>query len=196
MRTYRKLSTIAAAATVAGGLALTGTSAASTGTGGSTARPSGASAGGTVLGVTTGVSDAAPVAYNYKTQYLTQNPVDSMGTSCVDRPIQLAAGNYNWAQFLGGAVDIVRPNFYLGAGRYTWTDCLDPKDGYYVQTTWLNPDNPNWPTASASGPWTLYSSGNFTWGSYLDPLFSSSSAEEKAPDHPSASSPQAERRGG
>ncbi|WP_329474880.1 hypothetical protein OG555_24515 [Kribbella sp. NBC_01484] len=58
----------------------------------------------------------------------------------------------------------------LGAGDYTWTDCLKPKDGYYIHTSTLDPDNPAWETASVSQSLYFYRAlpeGDTTWGSQL-----------------------------
>ncbi|WP_101790138.1 hypothetical protein [Nonomuraea indica] len=153
-----------------------------------------------MLSLTTPAAAAEAVtAYNYKIQYLVAEPDDSMETSCVQRRIELAAGNYDWAQFFNGGADVMRPNMYLGAGWYTWTDCLDPNgsDAYdYFHTTTLDPDNPSWETATISGPWWLADSKNVGWGSRLAPLFLSSTAEEKAPDGLTDLSPQVESRAG
>jgi hypothetical protein len=146
------------------------------------------------LTVPAAAADAYPPAYNYKTQYLAAYPVDSLPTSCVQRRIELLAGNYQWTQYFNNFMAIERPNMYLGAGWYTWTDCLDPKTDEYFHTTALDPDNPNWETAYISGPWALDEPRTVTWGSSLVPLFSSSKVAEKAPDGLTDSAPQVERR--
>lgn len=148
---FRRLWKSAAAVAMAGGLALAGTS----------------------------VASAAATAYNSETLWLEANPSDSMPTSCVQRRIDLAAGTYWWDQFVddpgdfGTYVHIVRPDIVLGAGWYTWTDCLDPKNGHYIATTRLDPDNPSWAPVTDSFDWTgvPFHDGYTTWGSRLDPYF-------------------------
>lgn len=114
-----------------------------------------------------------PIAYNAKTQYLTASPNDSMPLSCVERRIYLAEGRYDWIEFVelyGRSEQAIRYNLYLGAGWYTWKDCLDPATGNYYQTNYLDPDNPNWVTVYGSQTWWS-GTGDVTWGSYLRPLF-------------------------
>ncbi|MGJ6968641.1 hypothetical protein ACSDR0_42720 [Streptosporangium sp. G11] len=129
---------------------------------------------GVFLALTASVSapaaaDAGTTAYNSKTQYLSQWPLDNWDNSCVERRIYLAAGNYDWEQFWRDSVTPLRTNLYLGAGWYTWTDCLDPRNNYYDHTTSLNPDNPNWETVVGEVVWQINSSGEYTWGSFLEP---------------------------
>ncbi|MEV6130510.1 hypothetical protein AB0M05_27310 [Streptomyces violaceusniger] len=110
----------------------------------------------------------AETARNTKTQELTNNPNSGMPESCVERRISLATGTYDWAQ-IGGLGE--RSNLNLGQGWYTWKDCLDPGNGSYDHTTWLNPDNPDWETIELHGEWKPEVPGNWQWGSFLDPRF-------------------------
>jgi hypothetical protein len=123
----------------------------------------------TALVAPPGTAQAAAIAYNQKNQFLTAYPADSMATSCKSRRIWLASGTYDWGQLMATHSYLVRPDMYLGAGWYTWKDCLDPKDSYYSHTTWLDPDNPNWVTASINGLWNLTYSGNYNWGFHPRP---------------------------
>lgn len=144
---------------------------------------------------TPAAATAAETAYNAKTQFLTAYPTDSMDGSCVQRRIELAAGNYTWRLFFADAQVTAREGMYFGAGWYTWTDCLDPRSGYYHHTSALDPDNPAWETVNASVDWQLYYSDTYGWGSYLDPHFAALNAEEEAPDVPVNPTPQAEPLG-
>ncbi|MCT2588398.1 hypothetical protein LHJ74_00290 [Streptomyces sp. N2-109] len=117
-----------------------------------------------------GTALAAPTAdpaYNTKTQHLTSEPTSDMPESCIERSITLASGYYDWR--IKGAAE--RPDLYLGAGRYTWKDCLIPGDGFYVQQSSLNPDNPDWDTILLTDYWFLAYSGSHQWGSSLLPHF-------------------------
>ncbi|MGY0055140.1 hypothetical protein ACWY4P_00900 [Streptomyces sp. LZ34] len=120
---------------------------------------------------TPGTASAAqdyPTAYNTKTQYLKAQPTSDMPKSCVERHITLLGGDYDWGQILGAGD---RPNLYLGAGAYTWEDCLYPDDDFYIHQTKLNPDNPDWDEISLTESVFLADSDSYTWGSYLDPRF-------------------------
>ncbi|WP_329474870.1 hypothetical protein OG555_24460 [Kribbella sp. NBC_01484] len=87
----------------------------------------------------------------------------------------MADDDYVWAGWFYSHVDgtIAEPELrkiHLGAGDYTWTDCLKPKDGYYIHTSTLDPDNPAWKTASVSQDlyfYLLLPGGDTTWGSEL-----------------------------
>ncbi|GAB2587410.1 hypothetical protein GCM10027168_20270 [Streptomyces capparidis] len=116
---------------------------------------------------TASAASAAPIAYNTKTQWLTADPDSSLPQSCVQRRITLASGHYDWG--IIGAAE--RPDLYLGAGGYTWKDCLTPEDGYYIQQSSLDPDNPAWQTIFLTDYWFLADSQTMQWGSYLDPHF-------------------------
>jgi hypothetical protein len=109
-----------------------------------------------------------PTAFNTREQWLTADPTPVDDTACVDRRVELASGHYDWDQWLGNAQ---RLDVYLGAGWYTWEDCLIPEDGYYVQETSLNPDNPEWDTIRLEDSFRLTQHGTYTWGSILDPRF-------------------------
>ncbi len=123
-----------------------------------------------VLGAsaTASAADEFPTAYNTKTQRLTDKPESDMDPSCVSRRISLIAGEYDWEQTLALGS---RSNLYLGSGMYTWEDCLYPDDGFYVQQTSLNPDNPDWDTISLTDWVELDEERTYTWGSLLDPRF-------------------------
>lgn len=126
--------------------------------------------GGAALSVpgTASAADDFPTAYNTKTQYLKDPPTSDMDTSCVERQIFVTSGDYDWGQILGSGK---RPNFRLGAGDYTWQDCLYPDDDFYVHQTTLDPKNPHWDSVSLTTSVFLSRSGDFRWGSYLDPKF-------------------------
>lgn len=126
----------------------------------------GATVGATVL-LTGSPASAADTAYLERTQYLTSSPADSMATSCTSKRIFLASGNYTWGNYYPGSVR----DIYLGSTIYTWTTCLDPKNGYYQHTTTLDPDQSGWATATISNSLFISPSDNWTWGSYLDPHF-------------------------
>ncbi|MGY3520840.1 hypothetical protein ACVMYR_31555 [Micromonospora sp. PTRAS2] len=110
---------------------------------------------------------AADTAYLEQSQYLTSTPTDSLATTCTSKRITLAAGDYTWGNYYPGSVQ----DQYLGATTYTWTTCLDPKNGYYRQTTTLDPDHSGWANATISDDFVISPSGNWTWGSYIDPHF-------------------------
>jgi hypothetical protein len=78
------------------------------------------------------------------------------------------AGDYHWNQVLGGAY---REDFRIGSGRYTWRDCLEPRDDEYYHETTLAPDNPDWVTVSLSSEPRVAASGDVLWGSKLAPQF-------------------------
>lgn len=122
-----------------------------------------------------GPASAAPIAYDTKTQYLAAHPVDDDPTSCVQRRIYLATATYVWGVYLEFAGNtghyFPQRNQYLGAGNYTWKDCLDPKNDDYRLTSSLDPDHAGWPTASWTVPVDISPSGYWEWGSYLDPPF-------------------------
>ena len=118
-----------------------------------------------------GEAQAAKTAYNTKTQWLSGRPNNSMPRSCVERPITLASGRYDFLQIVGNLHTPIRWDVHLGAGTYTWKDCLEPNDGYYTHTTLLIPNNPDWPLLHAINNVYSISTGDTTWGSYLDPRF-------------------------
>lgn len=112
-----------------------------------------------------------PTAYLQRGQFLTANPTDSLPVTCQSRRISLAAGNYVWGRTLHFE-DVPTRLIRLAAGGYSWQTCLDPRNGFYTQTTTLNPDNPSHPTATTTQSWTLLlPSGDWFWGSFLDPQF-------------------------
>jgi hypothetical protein len=106
-------------------------------------------------------------AYNRTEHWLTANPTDEMTSVAVQRRIYLTAGTYEWYQipYLTGCRRISS----LGSGWYTWTDTLDPKDGYYRRTSVLDPDNPAWGSSSLICAWFPRESGTYSWGSALAP---------------------------
>ena len=104
-----------------------------------------------------------PTAYNTKEQWLTADPERGMPTSCVERRITVASGSYRW-----GILGAGERTLYLGADTYTWRDCLIPDDGFYVQQSTLNPDNPDWDQALLTDTWHLYGDQVAEWGSFLD----------------------------
>ena len=117
-----------------------------------------------------GPASAAPIAYNTKTQFLTNAPVDSMPTSCVQRRVYLAAATYEWGAFYSGLYRELR-QIPLAAGNYTWTNCLDPKNDYYRNTGTLDPDAAGLPTAVINHDIDIASATTWQWGGYLAPPF-------------------------
>lgn len=122
------------------------------------------------VGLAGPASAAFPTAYNLKTQYLTDRPVDSMPTSCVTRRISLAAATYGWGAYYDGAIYPLR-QIPLASGTYTWKNCLDPKNGYYRNTGTLDPDAAGLPTAVVNHDISILEARTWTWGGYLDPPF-------------------------
>ncbi|KAF4406105.1 hypothetical protein [Streptomyces lycii] len=118
--------------------------------------------------VTAGTAAAADTAYNTRTQYLVAHPDPGLPESCFERRIQLAAGDYHWYQVLGSAY---REDFRLGAGWYTWRDCLEPRDNEYYHETTLDPDHGDWVSVSISSEPRVGSTGDVLWGSKLVPQF-------------------------
>jgi hypothetical protein len=115
-----------------------------------------------------GPAAAADTAYNTRTQYLVAHPDEGLPEACFERRIQLATGDYHWYQVLGSAY---REDFRIGAGWYTWRDCLEPRDDEYYHETTLDPDNPDWVTVRLSSEPRVGSSGEVLWGSKLVPQF-------------------------
>ncbi|WP_329474869.1 hypothetical protein OG555_24455 [Kribbella sp. NBC_01484] len=128
-----------------------------------------------ILAGTAGQASASTKVYNALSQYLSASPSDGMATACHSKRSSLVDDDYVWAGFFYSKVNgtFVEPelrNIHLGAGDYTWTDCLKPKDGYYIHTSTLDPDNPAWKTASVSEIVVLYPllpGGETIWGSQL-----------------------------
>jgi hypothetical protein len=130
-----------------------------------------------LLLATGGAAQAGPggPAYVYRDLYLTANPVDSMATACTSRRIAIAAGTYTWVEAIGTTSGFnntwgrAARSIYLGSGNYSWNVCLDPKNGAYVETSTLNPDNPAWSSATlTSVPTVVGSSGTWRMWSSLD----------------------------
>lgn len=106
-------------------------------------------------------------AYLGRTQYLTADPQPWMPTAKVERRIYLASDWYQWYTYRVGKLTGSR-EIWLGSGWYTWTVYLFPKDGYYRQISYLNPDHPGWDTAMLrSVSFELPYSGEWGWGSQL-----------------------------
>ncbi|MFI0351098.1 hypothetical protein [Actinomadura sp. 9N407] len=133
--------------------------------------------GGLVVALVTSLATPAaavayPTAYNTRHDYVTSATYQNDPTRCVERRIYLAEGHYNWHRHFYLAEWVIRDNFYLGAGWYTWKDCLDPlSNGNYNQTSNLDPDNPNWVSVNYSFTIWVVLPNYSTWGSSLDPLF-------------------------
>ncbi|MFE7550111.1 hypothetical protein [Streptomyces gardneri] len=87
----------------------------------------------------------------------------------MNRDIDLAAGNYRFAQTNAGSISASR-TIWLKAGNYGWQDCLEPYDGYYKHLTFLVPPVGSL-MVSHNTTWTPGTDGNYTWGSYLNPFF-------------------------
>lgn len=113
-------------------------------------------------------AQAAATASNTRTQYLTAAPSPDMATSCTSRNIYLASGTYTWSWTPD---DQNARDIYLGAATYTWTDCLVPGNLSYKQTSTLQAQGTGWAPATITSYLTIHVSGNFTWGSRLDPHF-------------------------
>ncbi|TDC23289.1 hypothetical protein E1265_13165 [Streptomyces sp. 8K308] len=105
-----------------------------------------------------------PTAYNTKTQFLDASPDSGMAMSCVERSIYLATGDYRWGHVWADGGEPIR----LPAGTYTWTDCLDPQNGYYTQQSRLRGPGGTYDLIES---WQLWEDGTYEWGSYLDPQF-------------------------
>jgi hypothetical protein len=130
------------------------------------------------IGPVSAASATAATAYNEKYQYLTDNPTSDMETSCVERNIKLAAGNYIWQLDSSFVAESQGPTIKLRAGSYDWEDCLVPETssipnqrGDYVHTSYLQPLSFSGSTATLKNidfqgvpNWT-------TWGSDLEPQF-------------------------
>jgi hypothetical protein len=114
-------------------------------------------------------------AYNVKTMLLTSWPNEG-NRSCVSRRIYLSAHNYarhlQLDKFDGSVHERYSGSIYLGAGNYTWTDCLQGTVlQKYVHSQSLDPDNPAWNTSTWSYEIDIRSDGcyscQFTWGGKL-----------------------------
>jgi hypothetical protein len=105
--------------------------------------------------------------------YIADNPVDGMQTICLNGRLHLGAGHYDWGHVWDGQGEKLWQNLLLGESDYTMATCFDPKDGGYIQTSWLDPDHAGWGTISVSEVIILShgDAGTHTWGVYLDPLF-------------------------
>ena len=78
--------------------------------------------------------------------------------------------HYDWGQRMNNSRQVPRPGMYLETGYYRWKDCLKPKNGYYTQTSTLDPETPGLATATMSGNWDPTVNGDYLWGGFLDPL--------------------------
>jgi hypothetical protein len=129
------------------------------------------------------------IAANTVTTTLTDSPTTANAQSCHNRYIKLAGDDYLWGLNNGSnpPVDsykiVPRPGSWveewitLGAGYYTWTDCLIPQGGYYIERTTLDPDAAGQASAVRSATVTVTVTGSYTWGTFLAP---SSSARKSA----------------
>lgn len=120
-----------------------------------------------------------PPAYDTKKQYLTSKPTQDMPNSCVGRDIGLAAGPYEWDYVVGGVeINSSASGVSISnAGTYSWETCIYTQNGYYQMVSSLT----SYQKDSQGDPvefhdlfdFTLYinSSGDYTWGSVLKPLF-------------------------
>jgi len=121
-----------------------------------------------------------PTVLNVKTQWLTNDPSVGNAASFVSRTIYLKDDprGYGWYPYIDPAAVPVSPGCetYTGRiaeGEYTWNEQLWPGDyarGYYKLDSYLS---------SVRGGvayhircyFKLNASGNYTWGSGLDPHF-------------------------
>ncbi|WP_329474874.1 hypothetical protein OG555_24480 [Kribbella sp. NBC_01484] len=129
-----------------------------------------------LIGVTTpaSASERYPEV-NATTAWLTAYPTPGLAAACTSRRVTLPSGPYEWdARYTAiPAWDFRIENFRritLGAGTYTWTDCLKPSYGVYIHTSTLNPDNPAWQTATVDRIFEMFlwtDSGQMMYGSML-----------------------------
>ncbi|WP_329474875.1 hypothetical protein OG555_24485 [Kribbella sp. NBC_01484] len=110
--------------------------------------------------------------------WLTAYPTPSLPTACTSTRVTLSARPYEWIARHSTYPESVdhdeRFRFItLGAGTYTWTDCLKPSYGVYIHTSTLDPDNPAWQTATVDQIFEMFlwtDSGKIRYGSKLDPV--------------------------
>jgi hypothetical protein len=130
-----------------------------------------------IIGFAASPASAAANAYNLGSNYLYGDNQADDTTYCVSRHIYLAAGSYDWGVYYvqpnGLSWTTTERTITLGAGYYQWINCMDPRgDSYYQNSSVLNPDNPNWATASMpSHDFMPGYDGLWTWGGVLDPRF-------------------------
>lgn len=121
--------------------------------------------------------DTATVRTGY--MYLDPDPVDNMHTVCKSRYLYLAgAKRYNWSvglsdQRFGSVQGTTGRYIDLGSSDYVWEICIDPKDGYYILYSELDPVYPPWRTVRlTSRGFTLTNMASlFSAFSRLDPPF-------------------------
>lgn len=133
-----------------------------------------------LLPITSGTAYADyPTALNVRSQWLTDDPTAGNDASFASRTIYLRddAAGYGWFPYVDPPAVAVSPcETYTGRilkGTYTWDEQLWPGDyvrGYYRLDSYL--------TNVSSGVvyhircyFKLNASGNYTWGSGLDPHF-------------------------
>jgi hypothetical protein len=129
------------------------------------------------VGITSQAHASYPIATNEKSQWLTDQPNSDMPYGTVSKNQGITAGCYLWQLwFAGSQVQGGERTIFLGSDTYTWIDTLEPRDGYYLQTSLLysdnyaaasNPANPN-----SYGVDVVYSYSKVQWGSSLQWLHS------------------------
>ncbi|GGM44032.1 hypothetical protein GCM10007977_052050 [Dactylosporangium sucinum] len=118
-----------------------------------------------------------PPAKHLTTQYLIAHPTSGNQQTCTSIGIDLAAGTYTVDGYFEHKQLTESPEIIytldLAAGRYTWEDCLVPRDLYYdhrfTLTRNANPSAPVIRTNSLYG--VIWEDGIWVWGSVLTPLF-------------------------
>ena len=121
-------------------------------------------------------ASAAATATHYRTQYLSSSAAIGSVACVTTRTIKLAKGSYDWEQEISptpSETELGSTTLYLTeAGYYTWIDCIQvmPSDGdiYSFSTSLQSPSGTVW---NLDGVAYVRPSGNYTWGSYLKPLF-------------------------
>lgn len=114
-----------------------------------------------------------PPIYIQKRQYLTAYPDATVhGDSRVEQKVWLTSGTYTVSQLMGDAEVRVADTVYLKEGNYTWRDRLVPDTSHrYRHETTLVPDDPAGDPIGWADYWRLSVTGEYVWGSKLNPEF-------------------------
>ena len=129
---------------------------------------------------TTARADYGDTIFNSSTLYLTSRPTSTMHTVCTTRRVFLAqAYDYEWSQFVkrndadGGATYIhtVSKPVTIWSDNFKWVVCLNPRAGYYLMSSTLDPDSPTKSPIYFSTTLRVTNSGSHTYGDQLDPPF-------------------------
>ncbi|MET8996012.1 hypothetical protein [Amycolatopsis sp. NPDC004169] len=118
-----------------------------------------------------------PTAYNLRTQWLTNDPTPGDDLSLARRTVVLKDGVYGWWPYVDPpAVAGSTCETYTGhifEGTYTWEEQLwpgSPTRGSYRLDSYLS-DSSAGTLYKITCYFRLNASGNYTWGSGLDPHF-------------------------